>query len=98
MMARGSTPTGDDTPTRSELDRDLSEAAQEVLPPGDLCDRNGEAEIGVAAEQRGKGDLPLGTGQWRAEADVDSLAEGDVAVGVRAGDIEAVGIREAGRV
>src|SRR5215213_1850350 len=82
VMPRGSTPARADTPTRSEPDRDRSEAAQEVLPPGDRRDRKGEAEIGVTAEQRGKGDFALGTGQRRAEAGVDPLAEGDVAVGV----------------
>ena len=40
------------TPTRSEPDRDRSEAAQEVLPPGDLLDWDSEAERGVAAEHR----------------------------------------------
>jgi len=62
VMASDGTSRDANTPTRSELDRDLSEAAQEVLPPGDLCYRNGEAERGVAGEQGSKCDLPLGTG------------------------------------
>lgn len=57
----------------------------------------GQLEVLQARDQGVQGDLGLYSGQWRAEAVVDSAAEAEVLV-VLAGRVEVVGVVEPQRV
>src|SRR5918995_278041 len=74
------------TPLKQQ--RHLAEPAQEATAPLDLVGRHSEPQVGIAPDQRLEGDLPLDSSQRRTQTDVDSLAEGDMAVGVFPADIE----------
>src|SRR5215210_3572858 len=78
--------------------RYLAEPAQEASAPGNFVLRYRQPELWVAPDQRLEGDLPLDAGQRRAQTDVNSLAEGDVPVGIGPADIECFGIGKALRV
>lgn len=54
----------------------------------------GEAEVGQPLRQQLEGDAGFQAGQWRAEAEVDAVAESDVFAGVLAADVELVRVLE----
>ena len=66
--------------------------------PVHLVRRDGQAQVRIAAEERFKGDLALQSGQRRAEADVDALAERDMAIGVTAFDVVVLRVRKSLRI
>jgi hypothetical protein len=67
------------------------------MPPLKVLGRDGEAELVAPGEEGGERDLGFRFGEGRAEASVDAVAEGEVALGVSV-EVELVGIGEAGRV
>ena len=76
-------------------DRKRSEAAQHqavAVTPVQVLDRNGQAELGEAVQQRAERELAFHAGQRRAEAEVDAVAEREVPH-VRSIDVEHLRLR-----
>src|SRR4051812_38999264 len=85
---------------RSEADRELTEPAQHqpvTVAPAQLGGVDGEPHGGESAVQGGEGDAGLHPGQRCTEAEVDAVAEGEVAA-VGAPDVEQLRIAVAGRI
>ncbi len=63
------------------------------MPPVQLLRRHGEVDVGEAGEQRGERDRAFEPGERSAEAEVDAVAEGEVAI-VGSLDVELVRLVE----
>ena len=64
------------------------------MAPVQVARRHREADVGEALQQRREGDVALETSEWRAEAEVDAVAEREVAV-VAPLDVERLRVPEA---
>ncbi|GAA0437976.1 hypothetical protein GCM10010357_69240 [Streptomyces luteireticuli] len=75
----------------------LQAAHEPGVPPPKVRWSYGEAEVRVPGQECAEGDLRFGEGEWRAQASVDSVTEGQVSPGV-AVSIGVVGVRVPGGV
>src|SRR4051794_19265035 len=80
---------------RVERDPELLEPAMgEARDVTEIVPTRGEGDVAEAVEQRLERDLRLQAGEWRAHAEVDPLAEGEMGAGVAPSDVESVGPSE----
>ena len=71
--------------------REASEDEPVAVAPVELAIGIGKTEVGEAAQQRGKGELSLHTGEHGAEAVMDAVPEGKV-TGFGPVDVELLGV------
>ncbi len=64
------------------------------MGPVELVGRDGQLQVGEAVEQAAEGEAAFEAGQRRAQAEVDAVAEAQVA-GVVPGQVQPVGLVEA---
>jgi hypothetical protein len=82
----------------TEVDWELAEPSHDqAAAPAEVVRVGGEGEVGEAVEEGGEGVLGFETGERGADAVVDAVAEAEVGV-VAAGEVEQVGLVEAGGV